>query len=84
VQYDTDLESDLVKARLCDVQAEELTAWIAALREKITENRLRRIASTRLVVNAAAAMHTGGTLADVKRRYFVDWSRDELAKAGEV
>ena len=84
VQYDTDLELELVRATLSDGQTEELIAWVNGLREKIADNRLRRIASTRLVVNAAAAMLAGQNLADVKRRYYVDWSRDELAKVAEV
>ena len=84
VQYDAELEAEIVKATLSEAQAEELIAWVAALRERITENRLRRIASTRLIVNSAAAMHCGCTLADVKRRYHLDWSRDELAKIAGV
>jgi cobaltochelatase CobS len=84
VGYDTELELDLARATLEQAQAEELIAWVNGLREKITDNRLRRVASTRLVVNSAAAMKRGATLADVKRRFHQDWSRDELAKVAEV
>jgi MoxR-like ATPase len=84
VGYDTDLEMDLARSILEQVQADELVAWVNALREKITENRLRRIASTRLVVNSAAAIKRGANLAAVKRRFYQDWSRDELAKIAEV
>ncbi len=84
VQYDGELESDLVRATLGASQADELIAWVNGLREKIADNRLRRIASTRLVLNGASAMKAGCTLADVKRRYYLDWSRDELAKVAEV
>ena len=80
VGYDSELEMDLARSILEQVQADELVAWVNALREKITDNRLRRIASTRLVVNSAAAMKRGATLADVKGRFHQDWSRDELAK----
>jgi MoxR-like ATPase len=83
VQYDADLEAELVRAVLTEAQADELIGWVAKLRGQIVEARLRRIASTRLVVNAAAAIAKGAKLADVKRRFFVDWSRDELAKVGE-
>ena len=84
IEYDTDLELELVRARLDPDKTRELLTWVTRLREKITDNRLRRIASTRLVVSAAAAMAAGVELADVKRRYFVDWSKDELAKVEEV
>ena len=42
---------------------------------------LRRVASTRLVVNGIAALTAGRTLDQVKARYFQDWSVDERAKA---
>ena len=84
VGYDCDLEIDLARSILEQAAAEELVAWVNALREKITDNKLRRIASTRLVVNSAAAMKLGANLADVKRRFHQDWSRDELAKVAGV
>jgi hypothetical protein len=56
---------------------------ILSLREKIAQNRLRRVASTRLVLNAAKAIANGATMTEVKKRYFVDWSVDELHRVGE-
>lgn len=82
IGYDTALERQHVQAALSEEQAAELLAWVKDLRRKIESNRLRRVASTRLVLNAAAAMKAGRTLDDVKARYFQDWSRDERAKAG--
>jgi len=84
ILYDTDLESELVRAAVTAAQADELIAWVTGLRERIVDNHLRRIASTRLLVNGAAAMKAGGNLADVQRRYLLDWSRDELAKIAGV
>jgi MoxR-like ATPase len=81
VTYDRDLERDLARGALSEAQADELLAWVDTLRTRIAEHRLRRIASTRLVVNGVAAMRQGRTLSDVKTRYFQDWSADELAKA---
>ena len=81
VTYDRDLERDLARGALSEAQADELLAWVDTLRTRIAEHRLRRVASTRLVVNGVAAMRTGKTLSDVKTRYFQDWSADELAKA---
>ncbi|MCY3024597.1 MAG: AAA family ATPase [Planctomycetota bacterium] len=83
IEYDTDLERDLVAAANLDGKGDELLEWVSGVRERITRSRLRRIASTRLVVNAAAAMKAGRDLSQVKARYFLDWSADEKAKVGE-
>ncbi len=83
IDYDLDLEHDIAQGLIGVDQREELTAWIKTLREQIASNKLRRIASTRLVKNGAMAMRCGATLKDVKRRYFTGWSRDELVKVGE-
>jgi hypothetical protein len=40
------------------------------------------VASTRLVVNGVKALRKGKTLDAVKKRYFQDWSADEVAKVG--
>jgi cobaltochelatase CobS len=82
VKYDTVLERMLAQASLPEAKATELLDWLGELREAIDTNRLRRVASTRLLVNATAALKAGRSLADVKERYFQDWSKDERAKAG--
>jgi len=80
VNYDTDLENDLAVSSLGEVKANELLAWVGCLRGRVEYNRLRRVISTRLVVNATKAMARGCSLAEVKKRFFVDWSKDEVAK----
>ena len=65
-------------------KAAKLLDWIDELREAIDTNRLCRVASPRLLVNATAALKAGRSLADVKTRHFQDWSKDERAKAGGV
>jgi midasin (ATPase involved in ribosome maturation) len=82
VDYDADLEMDLVIGMLDDDRATALLGWVSDLREKIRQNRLRRVASTRLVVHGAMALRQGTTLDDVKSRYFMSWSPDERAKVG--
>jgi len=82
VSYDTDLESDLAHAALDAASADALVAWVISLRERIADNRLRRIASTRLVEQSVKALRSGRTLDDVKARFFQDWSADERAKVG--
>jgi len=80
LDYDTALEWDIVKALLPFDAAESLVHWVHDLRGKITQNRLRRIASTRLVVHGAEAIKAGANLRDVQERYFLNWSADERAK----
>lgn len=80
VDYDAALEEDLAKSTLDDSQAGELLGWIKDLRERITNHRIRRIASTRLVVGSIAALKAGRDLTEIKARYFQDWSADEKAK----
>ena len=81
--YDTALECDIVEASLgtTDGEALKLLQWVQGLRESIRQNRLRRVASTRLVVHGASALKAGKSLDDVKARYFQNWSDDERAKA---
>ncbi len=83
VNYDTELEADLAALALGLNDGKALVEWVNRLRERIADNRLRRIASTRLVEQAVKAMKAGRKLEDVKARYFQDWTRDELAKVGE-
>jgi len=83
VGYDDDLEADLCRSALTAEQADELLGWVRKLRERIAENRLRRVASTRLVVHGIRALKAGRSLEQVKARYFVNWSPDEKAKAEE-
>lgn len=80
VEYDIDLESDIAQSVLGNEKGAELLNWVHEVREKIRDNRLRRVASTRLVVNGTAALKAGRTLETVKKRYFQDWSVDERAK----
>jgi cobaltochelatase CobS len=82
VEYDTALERDIVTASLADAEAAELLGWVTELRESIRQNRIRRVASTRLIEGSVKAMSRGASLADVKRRYFQSWTADERAKVG--
>jgi hypothetical protein len=84
VSYDTELEYDMLKASLSQSDVDQVFDWVRELRLKIASYRLRRIASTRLIEQAAKAMKAGKTLDDVKARYFQDWTRDEIAKVGEA
>lgn len=81
VEYDGQLE-ERIASRLPEADRRELLAWVGELRRLIASNRLRRIASTRLVVGAVAALAAGRTLDQVKKRFFQSWTADEVAKVG--
>ena len=80
VGYDEALEEDLARSIGCNGSTDQLLSWVKTLRARIDESRVRRIASTRLVVSAARALTKGRSLADVQSRYFLGWSTDERAK----
>ena len=78
VKYDETLESQIANSRISsEAKCKELLDWVKELRESISELRLKRVATTRLVERAANAIAAGRSLPDVKARYFCDWSHDE-------
>ncbi|MGA2500505.1 MAG: AAA family ATPase [Tepidisphaeraceae bacterium] len=84
VEYDLELEVTLVRASLPDTVGAELVQWVGNLRSAIRQNKLRRIASTRLIVNSIAALKAGRGMDAIKARYFQDWSTDEKAKVANA
>jgi len=81
VDYDREVEKRKAAA-LPAADANALLAWIENLRGRIAEYKVKRIASTRLVERAVAAMLKGKSLDQVKARFFKSWSKDELTKVG--
>jgi len=69
VDYDTELEKKLVD--------EELLAWAAHVREVIAKNKLRRVMSTRKLLNMTAQLNAGMSSENVKNRYLSTWTKDE-------
>lgn len=80
VDYDVELEKALAHAALPEHKAKNLLNWVTRIRERIVERRLRRVASTRLIVHGAKAMSHGASIADVRERFYQDWSADEKSK----
>ncbi len=76
IGYDHDLERDLA-AQVAGSKADPLITWAHATREKIHAAGLRRIMSTRTIINAARAITAGETLAELKADYFTGWTEDE-------
>ena len=83
VDYDRDLEKRIASA-LKPSQANELLAWVELIRGRVTEYKLKRVVSTRLVERATAAIIKGRTLSQVKERFFKSWSKDEQTKVGAL
>jgi len=81
VKYDEALERRIAGLIADEDDREKLLTWVWELREKISKNRLRRVASTRLIVGGVKMMVRGKSLSDVKARFFQDWTTDEMAKA---
>jgi MoxR-like ATPase len=75
--YDARIETQTVNPKLLE--------WGHRVRGKITDNKLRRIMSTRFLQEATqmmAAYPTEWTLPYVKEVYFQDWKEDEKNKVG--
>jgi cobaltochelatase CobS len=81
IDYDKALERRLAESA-CGEHASTLLAWAWAVRDAIDRNRLRRILSTRTIVNAAKLLAIGRPMDSVRASYFSGWSADERAKVG--
>ena len=77
IDYDEGMESRLCKASLKPEMIGELLDWVKELRDKIKSNKLRRVASTRLVEAMVRARLNGTSLDGIKNRFFLGWSKDE-------
>lgn len=65
-------------------ELKHLGEWVMNLRKKVQTNRLRRVVSTRTFQKAIAARLAGIPTEEVKKDLLAGWTRDELAKVGEV
>lgn len=74
MDYDANVEDNLVNP--------ELLAWGRDIREKIKQNRLNRIMSTRILLDGTKMLEAGWTISDVATSYYADWSKDELMMMG--
>ena len=75
VDYDRDLEKKLTGNQ-------ELLSWAWSIRDKIDQTGIRRIMSTRTIVNATKRIEAGASLADIATTYFLGWTADEKARVG--
>jgi len=73
--YDEQVEKHLIESR-----CPEVYEWGLHVRAKIAQHKLRKIMSTRVMIDAADMMlEEQWTLSKVKEAYFSDWSREERA-----
>ena len=73
MDYDTKMEKKLVDS--------EVLEWCLDVRRKINELRLRRVMSTRVMLDfTKQKTQLDMTLDDFKESYFSDWTKDELSK----
>ncbi len=77
VDYDKNMEWALVRGILDEEQANPLAEWVWGVREAIRQHRLRRIMSTRTILNSARLIAAGEALETIRQRYFTSWSEDE-------
>jgi MoxR-like ATPase len=86
MDYDVDVEEALAKAHAGDAASEktalaqEMLQWAWGVRDSIRAAKLRRIMSTRNIVDGAKMLAVGIALADVKAAYFTGWTDDEKSK----
>lgn len=60
--------------------APDLLAWGWATRKRISEARLRRVMSTRFLLDATKLLKAGETVEEIKATFFEGWSSDEIKK----
>ena len=72
VDYDEGVEKALIESA-----NDEVYQWGINIRKQIRQHGLRRILSTRNMIDAVKVCEAGLTLQDVKDSYFADWSEEE-------
>ncbi len=60
--------------------APDLLAWGWAIRKRISESRLRRVMSTRFLLDATKLLKAVETVEEIKATFFEGWSSDEIKK----
>lgn len=75
MNYDAKLELNLIDP--------DVLAWGTAIRAKIDTMKLRRVMSTRVMIGFTKQKQAlGFGVKEWEQSYFMDWTRDELAKVG--
>jgi len=81
VGYDKRIERALVEQAMGDRKdTQNWIDWCWSVRESIGKSKLRRIMSTRTLENGAKLIARGVPMADVQKRFFAGWTKDEASK----
>lgn len=72
VGYDTEFERLAVDPALL--------AWGWTVRQRIADLRMKRVLSTRFLLDASKLLAVGETLADVQNAFFLDWKQEDRTK----
>lgn len=79
VDYDTELEKSIA-AELPEDEKHWLIGYTQQVRDVIRENKMRRVCSTRFVINAARHMKRGKTPKWIRDNFLQGWSASEKKK----
>lgn len=77
IEYDSEMERSLVGCVLPSSDAKRLLDWGWGVRGVVQKNRLRRIVSTRTLVNAARVLAAGDPFESIVARFFQSWTESE-------
>ncbi|MFN3886122.1 MAG: AAA family ATPase [Aquabacterium sp.] len=72
LDYDAEFERQAVNP--------DLLAWARQVRDCIERNQMRRVLSTRFLLDSTKLMAAGESLAEVKETFFLGWKAEEVSK----
>jgi MoxR-like ATPase len=75
MDYDRKLEKDLCAGNNFAI---ELFEWVGKVRDVVSDNKIRRVVSTRYLVNGIKLLAAGVSLEEVKERLYVSWNEQEV------
>lgn len=62
----------------------ELVEWAHALRDQVRAMKVRRVVSTRLIINGSKRLRAGHSLDQVKRSFLLPWTAAERTQVGHL
>lgn len=77
IDYDAEMERSLVGCVLPSSDAKRLLDWGWGVRGVVQKNRLRRIVSTRTLLNGARVLAAGDPFESIVSRFFQSWTESE-------
>lgn len=84
VDYDTELEKKIASCIENEVNRNWLIGYVRGIRKVIADRHLRRLCSTRFVINATKWMCKGKDMKFVKDKFLLGWSDNEKSYVKNV